>query len=248
MEGKDMNAAIVDDSVEDIELLCSYLSRYGQEHKVHMYIERFTDERDFLDAVEGTAYHLVFLDIYMKDTTGIQIAEKVQKRDPRCQIIFTTVSEEYAPMAFRLHVLDYLVKPYGYACLKDALDHFELTVSRLAHYIELKEGRERTRVPVSDIVYTDYSNHYIQVHTVSCVIRSHMSFNDFYPMLSSYPNFLWCYRNCMVNMDFIASYIDRDFILKNGETIPIAAARRREILQTYADYIFDSHAQEGRRV
>ena len=52
----------------------------------------------------------------------------------------------------------------------------------------------------------------------------------------------------MVNMDFIASYIDRDFILKNGETIPIAAARRREILQTYADYIFDSHAQEGRRV
>ena len=67
-------------------------------------------------------------------------------------------------------------------------------------------------------------------------------------MLSSYPNFLWCYRNCMVNMDFIASYIDRDFILKNGETIPIAAARRREILQTYADYIFDSHAQEGRRV
>lgn len=236
-----MNAAIVDDSAEDIELLSGYLSRYSKEHNVHMYIERFTDEDVFLNSVGSTAYHLVFLDIYMKRTTGIQIAKKVQKRDPKCQIIFTTVSEEHAPMAFRLHVLDYLVKPYGYPYLKDALDHFELSVSRLSHYIELKEGRDRTRVPVSDIIYTDYSNHYIQVHTVSCIVRSHMYFHDFRPMLSPYPNFLWCYRNCMVNMDFIESYTDRSFLLKNRECVPIAAARRREILQTYADYIFDSH-------
>lgn len=243
-----MNAAIVDDSVEDIELLSGYLSRYGQEHKVHMYVEKFTDEEAFLEAAGGTAYQLVFLDMYMKRMTGIQVAEKLQKKDPRCQIIFTTVSQEHAPMAFRLHVLDYLVKPYGYAYLKDALDHYGTTVSRLAHYIELKEGRDRTRVPISDIIYTDYSNHYIQVHTVSCVIRSHMSFGDFYPMLSSYPNFLWCYRNCLVNMDFVESYADRDFILKTGECIPIAAARKREILQTYGDYIFDSHAHKRRGI
>ncbi len=136
-----MNAAIVDDSAEDIELLCSYLSRYSREHNVHMYIEKFTDEDAFLNAVGDTAYHLVFLDIYLKRTTGLQIAKKVQKRDPRCQIIFTTVSQEHAPVAFRLHVLDYLVKPYGYMYLKDAMDHFEVSVSRLSHYIELKEGR-----------------------------------------------------------------------------------------------------------
>ncbi len=237
-----MNAAIVDDSAEDIETLCGYLSRYGREHKVHIYIEKFTDADDFLEAFGDTSYHLVFLDIYMEHTTGMQVAEKIRKKDPRCQIIFTTVSEEYAPMAFRLHVLDYLVKPYGYERLKEALDYFGSSVSRLTHYIEVKEGRDRTRVPVSDIIYTDYSNHYIQLHTVSCVIRTHMSFDDFCPMLSPYPNFLWCYRNCMVNMDFIESYSDRDFILKNGESIPITVARKREILQTYGDYIFDSHA------
>ena len=43
-----MNAAIVDDSAEDIELLCSYLSRYSREHNVHMYIEKFTDEDAFI--------------------------------------------------------------------------------------------------------------------------------------------------------------------------------------------------------
>lgn len=239
-----MNAAIVDDTVEDIELLSGYLSRYGQEHKVHMYVEKFTDAEAFLEAARVTAYQLAFLDIYMERMTGIQLAKRIQKKDPRCQIIFTTVSEEYATMAFRLHVLDYLVKPFGYEQLKDALDHYGASGARLAHYIELKEGRERTRVLVADIIYTDYSNHYIQIHTGSCVIRTHMSFNDFYPMLSAYPNFLWCYRNCLVNMDYIESYADRDFILKNGECLPITAARKREILQTYGDYIFDSHARQ----
>ncbi len=241
-----MNAAIVDDSVEDIELLCSYLSRYSQEYNVHMYIEKFTDEDNFLSAVCRTVYQLVFLDIYMKRTTGIQIAGKIKQKDPRCQIIFTTVSKEHAPMAFRLHVLDYLVKPYKYIHLKDALDYFEQSVSRLSHYIEVKEGRDRTRILVSDIIYTDYSNHYIQIHGTSHVIRSYMSFHDFRPLLSAYPNFLWCYRNCMVNMDFIESYTDKEFILKNKERIPITAARRREILQTYADYLFDSHLQKRR--
>lgn len=50
----------------------------------------------------------------------------------------------------------------------------------------------------------------------------------------------------MVNMDFIESYTDRAFLLKNRECIPIAAARKREILQTYADYIFDSHTEKGK--
>ena len=52
-----MNAAIVDDSAEDIELLCSYLSRYSREHNVYMHVEKFPlgpegrerkrNERDF---------------------------------------------------------------------------------------------------------------------------------------------------------------------------------------------------------
>lgn len=80
-----MNAAIVDDSVEDIELLYSYLSRYCQENKIHIYIEKFTDADTFLDAVCDTAYHLVFLDIYLKCMTGIQVAKKIQIKDPRCR-------------------------------------------------------------------------------------------------------------------------------------------------------------------
>ena len=66
-----------------------------------------------------------------------------------------------------------------------------------------------------------------------------MSFGEFSPMLSPYRQFLWCYRNCMVNMDYVDTWEDHDFILKNGERLPIFKSQRKEILQAYANYIFD---------
>ncbi len=234
-----MRVAIVDDSLTDIQLLFDNICRYCQEHKVHMQIDKFSNEALFLHSFKNSPYDLIFLDIYMQQATGIQIAKKVQEINPRCQIVFTTTSKEHAVKAFRLHALDYLVKPYTYSQLEDALNHFEHLSRKFTHYIELKEGRHFTRILISDIIYTDYYNHYIQVHTTSNIVRSYMPFDNFAPMLEPYPQFLWCYRNCMVNMDYIESLDDKDFILKNEERIPISKARKKEIVQAYADYVFD---------
>ena len=234
-----MVIALIDDSAADIETLFNYVCRYCKERKIHAHIEKFTNELAFLRSAKHTFYDLIFLDIYMKQTSGIQLAVKLREMHPKSQIIFTTVSKEYAVNAFRLRALDYLVKPYTYEMLSDAVSRFEEIASKFTHYIELKEGRHYTRVLISDIIYTDYHNHYIQVHTDSCMIRSYMPFDEFAPMLEPYPQFLWCYRNCMVNMDYIDSFDDKDFILNNGERVPIAKARKQEIVQSYANYVFD---------
>ena len=234
-----MTIAIIDDSSEDISLLYDYICRYCNEHKVHTSVKTFTSETAFLNAFKTEKYDLVFLDIFMKDLNGIQIAKAIKKLNSRCQVIFSTSSKEHAIKAFRLHALDYLLKPYTYAQLEDALNCYENAAAKFTHYIELKEGRLQTRILIPDIMYVDYHNHYIQVHSLSRVIRSYMSFGDFSPLLSPYRQFLWCYRNCMVNMDHVDSWEDSDFILKNGERLPIHKAQRKKILQTYANYIFD---------
>lgn len=234
-----MHAAIVEDLASDMSILYDNICRYCEEHKTHMQVDRYSDGTEFISACATVTYDLIFLDIYLKDTSGIQIASRVRKLHPNCPIIFITTSKEHAVDAFRLHALDYPVKPFTYEQLEDSLNHFEQIFHHFEHYITLKEGRQHTRIRIPDILYTDYSNHYIQVHTESAVIRSYMSFDQFSPMLTPYPQFLWCYRNCMVNMDYIETLEERDFVLKNGERIPISRAKRNEIIQAYADYIFD---------
>lgn len=234
-----MNVAIVDDSLMDRQYLQDNIEHFCHEHKIHMQIKSFDSGTDFHRSLAEQTFDLVFLDIYLDSTNGMHIAEKIRQKDEKCQIIFTTSSQEHAVKAFRLHALDYLLKPYTYDQLEEALLRCQNALKRFTHYIELKEGRHYTRILTSDIIYTDYYNHYIQVHTASNIIRSYMSFADFAPMLDTYPQFLWCYRNCMVNMDYIKSMDDKDFILTTEERIPISRARKNEIQQAYANYLFD---------
>ncbi len=234
-----MTIALIDDCPKDLALLSEYVYRCCNEHKIHASIKQFSNEKDFLGTLNAEHYELVFLDIFMQDSDGTLTAKKLKKLNPRCQIIFSTTSREHAVKAFRLHALDYLLKPYTYAQLEDAMARFEQTAGKFTHYIELKEGRFMTRILITDILYVDYHNHYIQVHTPQSIIRSYMSFGEFSPMLSPYGQFLWCYRNCMVNMDYVDTWEGHDFILKNGERVPISKSQKKEIIQTYANYIFD---------
>ncbi len=234
-----MRVAIVDDSLSDVQYLYENMQKYCREHHVHMFIEQFLDESAFLNSLKEHPYDLVILDIYMKQINGDKVAGVIRKYYPNCQIIFTTASKDHAVQAFRLRALDYLVKPYSYKELEASLNHFEKIFQNFVHYIELKESRQFTRILISDIVYTDYHNHYIQVHTTSNVVRSYMSFDNFSPMLKPYPQFLWCYRNCMVNMDYIESLEDGDFLLKTGMRLPVSKGKRQEVMQTYANYMFD---------
>ena len=225
-----MHIAIVDDSREDIRYLFENISRYCKEHRVHMQIDNFEEEQKFLSSAKEKAYDLVILDIYMKRINGDRIAQAIREKYPEGQIIFTTASREHAIKAFKVRALDYLVKPYTYEELENALDHFEEVYDKFLHYIELKEGRQFTKILIKDIMYVDYHNHYIQVHTTSNVVRSYMPFDKFAPVLRPYCQFLWCYRNCMVNMDYIDSLDDKDFVLTDGKRIPISRAMYQEAL------------------
>lgn len=95
-----MNVAIVDDSLVDRQYLQKNIERYCFEHKVHMQMNSYDNGPGFLNSFTAGTYDLVFLDIFIDETNGIHIAEKVRQIDDKCQIIFTTSSQAYANYLF----------------------------------------------------------------------------------------------------------------------------------------------------
>ena len=57
-------------------------------------------------------YQVVFLDICMEGTNGIETAQRLRAADPDLLIVFVTSSPEYVWDAFPVHPFDYLLKPY----------------------------------------------------------------------------------------------------------------------------------------
>lgn len=230
-------AAIVDDLKQERDLLKSYLEKYCQENNLFIQLSIFSSGEELLkDYTEK--YDLIFLDIYMSGLTGLETAKKIRERDKNCLLIFSTTSPDFAIKSFRVRAFDYLLKPYNFTQFTEVMLLAEKSLKISTRFIEVKESREMVKIFLRDIIYVDYSNHYVQIHTKERLIKTYMYFADFALLVAKYPQFLHCYRNCLVNMEYITALQDNDFALSTGESLPINRTKKVEIKQLYANYAF----------
>ncbi len=233
-----MNIALIEDSGQELSLLERCLQSYLSSRQVYRVIDTYTSGEAFLENWPSKSYDLVFLDILMEGISGIEVARKIRETDSECLLIFISSSKEYALQGFEVRAFDYLLKPLSEERFQKTMDLCQNELAKHIRYIEVKESRTLVKIPLNEIIYTDYYNHYIQIHTAARLIRSYQQFDVFSPLLLCYPQFLCCYRNCIVNMDHVDSVDKHDFVMENGERVPITRGNRNSIYQQYADYQF----------
>lgn len=107
--GMALPIAIVEDQTPDAQRLEELL----QQQLPAAECTWFACGDDFLRAAsEPGLYAVVFLDICMAGTNGIETARRLRQADPEVLIVFVTSSPEYVWDAFPVHPFDYLLKPY----------------------------------------------------------------------------------------------------------------------------------------
>lgn len=114
---------------------------------------------------------LVFLDIQMPEVTGIQFVQSL-KNPPF--IIFTTAYRDFAPEAFELEAIDYLLKPISFERFAKSVNKFferkasagsvAEKQSELGDFLYLKVERKMVRIALTDIVYIESLDEYVKVH------------------------------------------------------------------------------------
>lgn len=243
-----MNIAIIEDCKEDACRLSEYIAAYCSDASLCQKTSVFSDACSFFRMWKPGLFDLVFLDIFLEgcaedpgegELSGIRAARRIRREDERCMVILSSFSPDYALKGYEIQALDYLVKPVSHEAVSRTMSHFlSLARKRQQHFIEVKESRIMTKIRLDDILYTDYFNHYIQIHLNGRTVRTYMRFSDFSPMLLRYPQFICCYRNCIINMDKVTSLLKTDFVLTSGERLPITRNLRPQIQQEYADYQF----------
>lgn len=110
-EEMNMNLAIVDDNPEELQKLYKTIMDYSCTHDVAIACDRFATSAAFLSACAQISYSFVIFDIYLQDTTGIDLAAEFRRNAPRTPIVFLTSSPEHRADAFRVHAFDYLENP-----------------------------------------------------------------------------------------------------------------------------------------
>ena len=120
----------LEDEKPQQELLARFLTKYREANPVFQYSLTIYDRGIQL----LTEYHrdadLIFLDIRVPDTKGINVAKEIRKNDEKVMIVFITNLTQYAIDGYSVGAFDYILKPLKYASFEAKLDRIRLRVGQ----------------------------------------------------------------------------------------------------------------------
>ncbi|WP_301108307.1 LytTR family DNA-binding domain-containing protein [Sporosarcina sp.] len=155
-----ISALVVDDERYAREELIFLLEQFEQ---VKIVGEADSGETAIVKAMQLQP-DIVFLDIEMPKVDGMEVAKSLSALKKVPYIIFATAYPQFAAEAFRIHALDYLLKPYDEEQLRQAIERVGEALYP-ATSIELPKRIDR--LPVE----TEGEIHYIAVHDILYVHR-----------------------------------------------------------------------------
>ncbi len=118
MEMKPVQVMIVDDEVYIRKILRKVIER----QKGFEVVCEYDNMTDALLGFEQFHPQVIFMDIEISGSSGIDCAKVIAKLDQTVKIIFATAHAEYMSNAFELYAFDYLVKPFNIQRIEHTLE------------------------------------------------------------------------------------------------------------------------------
>ena len=161
-----LRAIIVDDEAPARSELSFLLGETG---KVEVVAEA-ANVREALEKLKDVGADVMFLDVTMPGTYGLQLAEALTRLKYPPYVIFVTAYSEHAVKAFDVNATDYLVKPVETDRLNQAIAKVMQQMTGQGHApagerIPVEKGGKKLLVPTDKIHFIMAKDDYSYLHT-----------------------------------------------------------------------------------
>lgn len=180
---------------------------------------------------------LMFLDINMPRLSGIEFLESLDKAP---LTILTTAYSEYALEGFRLHVVDYLLKPFSFQRFFQAVQKAnDLFRSRLLLQkneeekttdIYIRQGDAFLRINWDEILFVEAMQNYLKLHLGGKVFVIRQTMASLEEMLPK-DVFFRIHKSFLVNIARIDA-VSGGRLFISGIELPISKLRKEELMNT----------------
>lgn len=205
-------------------------------HAVLLHSGTFIDPVEALAAIKAIKPGLIFLDIEMPGTTGIELLKAVRDNVPMA--VFITSFPEFAVSGFELSALDYILKPLSEErfaqCMKRVMEYWEMKRKSSAYdvliekdIITIKQGHDKMRLSMNEIIYLEAMHDYTKIYTGK---KSYITMGALSNFLEQVPAdyFLRIHRSYAVAGNKITG-IRKNEILCEQVVLPIGKTYRQAI-------------------
>ena len=146
--------------------------------------------KEAIQAISSSRPDLVLLDVQMPDCSGLDVVREIGPKNMP-PVIFITAYDDYAVSAFELNAVDYVLKPFEEARLRESIERARNRVTQdtqvvLSQKLEtllasqkpkwpdrlvVRSGERYEFVPVESIDWIEAANNYVILH---CGSKQHL--------------------------------------------------------------------------
>lgn len=232
-----LKICICDSVKEDYEWLQSTIKSVM--HDKDYLIQIYDDGNNFLQ-IDCYQFDLIFLEICMKNCNGIEVAQAMRKNGYKNDIIFYTSSKEFILEGYKVHAFDYLMKPTTAHEIEEVLQKYIDLRIKNEKILTILDSHKNPKynIPLSKIEYIESTNTWVTIYlNDGHHIRMYTKLSDLEETIHD-SRFLRCHQSYLVNMDYILQATDV-FELISGQKVPIRVRKRKQIQDTYLQYIYN---------
>lgn len=238
-----MKIAVCDDNqVIGLEIEKKLLD-YAKASGLTMKIGLFISGEDFMDRLRtGESYDLIFLDIELGRTTGIEVGHVIRHEldDHVSKIVFITSKTGYEKQLFEVQPLYFLTKPLEEKKLIHCV-HLALKLLQLENKtFSYKKGGKITRVRLKDVLYFESKNKQVIIHLME---GEDLFYDSLERVKEALPaSFVQIHRSFLVDFEKVKGVKRKSLVMVNGSELPISQKYRLHVRKK----IFE--AEEERRI
>lgn len=236
LKGNTLRIAVCDDVEEECAAIVCMTERILREEGIVHSITAYNSAELLMSDIKNTSpYHLLLLDVMMDTVDGISLAAQLRAWGDKSQIVFISSNREMAMRGYEVNAVRYLAKPMEEEKLKEALLYcHRIWQAKREIAIPTEQGLYRTSL--ADIIYAEAYDRGTRFVFAGHVLETRMKYSEA-EMLLPKSEFLQCHRSFIVNLAWTVYIRHYEFVLKNGNTVPIGKGRYNECQSRFLQYI-----------
>lgn len=231
------NIGICDDERDTCARIADMVYEYDRRNKVGIEVSVWnTGEGLYQDMMKNKPIDLLFLDIELVSTNGIQIGKLIRHEleNQDIGIVYISSKSSYALELFKIHPIDFLIKPIRAQDIEDTIDEALRLYNRNNTVFEYRANGYNCRIPYRDIIYFYSENKKINMVTADSTIQFTGKLKD---LTGSMPdNFIQIHQSYIINMNHMNECSYELVKMSGGVELNISQPYRKQVRKHIMDY------------
>lgn len=227
---------VCDDEKNTCAEIEKMIREYGKQKVLELETVLWHTGEALCEALSRTRLDLLFLDIELVTTSGIEVGRYIRNEMENHEIAIAYISSKssYAMELFKIRPVDFLIKPIRYEDVAEIIEESLKLQRRNKQIFEYHAKGIYGKVQYKDIICFSSDNKKINIMTPDSVIVFNGRLRDILPQLPE--NFIQIHQSYIINLDHMLSCTYESVTMSKEMVLNISQPYRKEVRRQISEF------------